>query len=325
MRVMEAVRYGGPETIEARELPTAEPKRHEVRVRVAAAGVNYIDIYQRSGLYPTREPVRLGLEGAGVIDAVGSAVRTLGVGQRVAWSDQPGSYATHVCISAERAIPVPDGVASKQAAAAMLQGMTAHYLTHDTFRLGPGDTCLVHAAAGGVGLLLCQMAKRLGARVIGTTSNESKEKLARAAGADHVILYTKRDFASEVRVLTGGKGVQVVYDSVGKDTWERSLASLATRGVLVLFGQASGPVPPIDPQLLAKGGSLTLTRASLFHYVETRRELEERAGAVLAMIRRGELTLRVDRELPLERAREAHELLEARATTGKLLLLPDTV
>jgi len=323
MRAIRSLKYGGPETMAEQTLPSPEPAAHQVRVRVEAAGVNYIDIYQRSGLYPTQEPVNLGLEGAGVIEALGSEVRDLKVGARVAWCDVPGSYATHVCAPAQRVVPVPDGVSSQTAAALMLQGMTAHYLTHDTFPLKATDTCLVHAAAGGVGLLLCQIAKRRGARVIGTVSSEEKQKLALAAGADHVINYAKQDFAPELRSLMGGAGVQVVYDSVGKDTWERSLQSLSPRGMLVLFGQASGPVPAFDPALLAKGGSLFLTRAALFHHIVTREELLRRSGDVLAWAQAGELSVRVDRVLPLRAAGEAHALLESRKTTGKLLLVPE--
>ncbi len=323
MRAIRALRYGGPETLTEQAIEALEPAADQVRIRVEAAGVNFLDIYHRTGLYPTQEPVRLGVEGAGVIEALGSAVKDLKVGARVAWSDVPGSYATHVCAPAARLVPVPDGVSLETASAAMLQGMTAHYLSHDTYPLKAGDTCLVHAAAGGVGLLLCQIAKRCGARVIGTVSNEAKAKLARGAGAEHVIDYAKHDFAIELRKITGGPGVQVVYDSVGKDTWERSLQCLAPRGMLVLFGQASGPVPAFDPSLLAKGGSLFLTRASLFHYVASRDDLLRRSSAVLSWVARGELSIRIERTLPLRSAAEAHELLASRQTTGKLILVPE--
>jgi len=323
MRAIRALKYGGPDTLTEQTLETPEPAPEQVRVRVEAAGVNFLDVYHRTGLYPTQEPVRLGMEGAGVIEAVGSAVKDLAVGTRVAWSDVPGSYATHVLAPAARVVQVPDGLSSETAAAVMLQGMTAHYLTHDTYPLKPGDTCLVHAAAGGVGLLLCQIAKRRGARVIGTVSNELKARLAREAGADHVIDYARHDFAAELRTITGGPGIQVVYDSVGKDTWERSLSCLAPRGMLVLFGQASGPVPAFDPALLAKGGSLFLTRAALFHHIVTREDLLRRAGDVLSWVAKGELSVRIDRTLPLRAAAEAHTLLESRKTTGKLVLVPE--
>jgi NADPH2:quinone reductase len=323
MRAIQALRYGGADTLSEQTIELHEPLPHQVRVRIEAAGVNFIDIYQRSGLYPTQEPVRLGLEGAGIVEAVGSEVRDLHVGTRVAWCDQPGSYATHALLAAGRVVRVPEAVSATQAAAVMLQGMTAHYLMHDTYAVQRGDTVLVHAAAGGVGLLLCQLGKRLGARVIGTTSSEAKAQLARQAGADEVILYTEESFAERARELTGGAGVQVVYDSVGKDTYQGSLASLAPRGMLVLFGQASGPVPPIDPALLAKGGSLYLTRASLFHYVASRADLERRAAAVLGWVGKGELSLRIERTFPLAAAAEAQRMLESRKTTGKLLLVPE--
>lgn len=323
MRAIRALRYGGPDTLTEQTIETPEPAADQVRIRVEAAGVNFLDIYHRTGLYPTQEPVRLGVEGAGVVEAIGSAVKDLKVGARVAWSDVPGSYATHVCAPAARLVAVPDGVTSHTAAAVMLQGMTAHYLSHDTYALKAGDTCLVHAAAGGVGLLLCQIAKRRGARVIGTVSSEAKAKLAKEAGADHVINYAKQDFATELRTITGGPGVQVVYDSVGKDTWERSLQCLAPRGMLVLFGQASGPVPAFDPALLAKGGSLFLTRASLFHYVAAREDLLRRSSDVLSWVAGGELAVRIERTLPLRAAAEAHTLLESRQTTGKLILVPE--
>lgn len=323
MRAIKAFRYGGPDTLTELTLDTPEPKPDQVRIRVEAIGVNYLDVYHRTGLYPTTEPVNVGVEGAGVIEALGSEVRDFKVGERVAWSDVPGSYATHVCAPARRLVTVPDGVSSEAAAAVMLQGMTAHYLSHDTFPLKPGDTCLVHAAAGGVGLLLCQIAKRRGARVIGTVSTDAKAQLAQAAGADHVIIYSEKDFGLELLTYTGGSGVQVVYDSVGKDTWERSLHCLAPRGMLVLFGQSSGVVPPFDPASLAKGGSLFLTRATLGHYVATREELLRRSGDLLRWMAEGELSVRVDRTLPLRAAAEAHTLLESRQTTGKLLLVPE--
>ena len=305
-----------------RELPLLEPSPGEARVRVEAAGVNFIDIYQRSGLYPTQEPVRLGLEGAGIVEALGAGVEGLSVGERVAWSDVPGSYASHVCAPRARLVKVPAELDGAQAAAAMLQGMTAHYLAHDTYRLQRGDTCVVHAAAGGVGLLLCQMAKRLGAEVIGVVSSEEKAERARKAGASHVLVTRTASELGRVRELTGGRGVQVVYDSVGRDTWQASLSALAPRGMLVLYGQSSGPVPAFDPQLLARGGSLYLTRPTLGHYVSTPEELQRRASALFDMLLRGELQLTLDRSLPLSEAAQAHDLLASRTTMGKLLLVP---
>lgn len=322
MFAMQAIRYGGSDTIRACELSLPALKAHEVKVRVEASGVNFIDVYHRTGLYPTGEPVRLGQEGAGIVEEVGSEVREFAPGERVAWCDVPGSYATHLVAPAARLVRVPDGVSAQTAAAALLQGMTAHYLVHDTYRLGPGHTCLVHAAAGGVGLLLCQLAKKRGARVLGTVSTPEKAELARAAGADEVIFYTREDLRTRVRELTGGEGVHVVYDSVGKDTWEASLESLRPRGMLVLFGQSSGVVPPIDPARLARGGSLFLTRAGLPHYIATREELVARAADLMAWITRNELSVRIDRVLPLRDAALAHDLLTSRATAGKLLLAP---
>jgi len=264
----------------------------------------------------------MGVEGAGVIEAVGAGVSGNKPGDRVAWTAGPGSYATHVVIPAERLVPVPDGVDAPTAAAAMLQGMTAHYLATTTYPLHEGDTCLVHAAAGGVGLLLCQMAKRRGARVIGTVSTEEKAKLAREAGAAEVILYTQADFEAETRRLTAGQGVHVVYDSIGKDTFQKSLGSLRRRGMMVLYGQSSGAVPPFDPQILAHRGSLFFTRPSLGDYTVTRAELLARAGEVLAWIQRGELSVRIGATFPLAEAARAHEKLAGRETTGKVLLIP---
>lgn len=304
------------------EHPTPTPGPGEAVVRVEAAGVNFIDIYHRSGQYRTEVPIPLGLEGAGRVEAVGPGVTEVKEGDEVAWTAGPGSYATHVRIPVAKLVPVPAGVGARTAAAAMLQGLTAHYLVRSTFPLGPSHTCLIHAAAGGVGLLLCQMAKRLGARVIGTVSTEAKARLAREAGADEVILYTQADFEAEARRLTGGEGVHVVYDGVGKDTFDKSLGALRTRGMLVLFGQASGPVPPFDPQILNQKGSLFLTRPSLGHYTATREELVERAADVLGAIGRGELTITIGATYPLAEAAEAHRALQGRATTGKVLLIP---
>ncbi|HEY8042561.1 MAG TPA: quinone oxidoreductase [Polyangiaceae bacterium] len=322
MKAIRCSRTGGPEVMELVELPTPRPGAGEALVRVEAAGVNFIDIYHRTGAYSRELPFGLGEEGAGVIEAVGEGVTALHAGDRVAWSGAPGSYATHVLARAGALVPVPEGVTSRDAAAAMLQGMTAHYLSHATFPLKAGDTCLVHAAAGGVGLLLVQMATRLGARVLGTTSTDDKARLAKEAGADDVILYTREPFDEAVRVRTGGRGVDVVYDSVGLTTFDRSLLSLRPRGMLALFGQSSGKVPPLDLQVLNARGSLFVTRPTLRDYVASRAELLERSGAVLGAMARGELAVRIHQTLPLERAPEAHRMLASRETTGKLVLLP---
>jgi NADPH2:quinone reductase len=322
---MKAVRIhasGGRDALRYEDLPEPEPKAGEALVRVQAAGVNFIDVYQRTGLYPVSLPFTLGQEGAGVVESVASGVAGLAPGDRVAWVGSFGSYAEKAAIPAERLVRIPEGVSASQAAAAMLQGMTAQYLAVSTYPVQKGDGCLVHAAAGGVGQLLCQVAKRRGARVIGTVSSEKKARLAREAGADETIDYAKQDFEAETRRLTGGSGVQVVYDSVGLATFEKGLGCLAPRGMMVLFGQSSGPVEKFDPQVLARKGSLYLTRPSLFHYIAAREELLERAGEVLGWVRDGALRLRVDRELPLRDAAKAHEALEGRQTAGKILLVP---
>jgi len=321
MRAARVPTPGGPDAIQLVEVPTPEPQRGEVLVRVEGAGVNYIDVYHRTGAYKSELPVRLGLEGAGVVEACGPEA-TLPVGGRVAWSSVVGSYATHVIAPEDRLVPVPDAIDSRTAAAAMLQGMTAHYLTRSTYRLQPGDVAVVHAAAGGVGLLLCQMASKAGARVLGTVSTEDKAQRAHAAGAHEVIRYRDEDFANAVRRFTGGAGAHVVYDSVGRDTFAKSLDCLRPRGMLVLFGQSSGPVPPFDPALLNQKGSLFLTRPSLFHYTATTDELRARAGDVLGAIAGGELDIAVHAALPLDRVAEAHRMLESRQTSGKLLLIP---
>jgi NADPH2:quinone reductase len=313
---------GGPEVLRYREVPDPAPGPGDVRVRVHAAGVNFIDTYQREGLYPVALPATPGSEAAGVVDAIGPGVTEVAVGDRVAWAGVPGAYAELAVVSASRVVPLPDGVSTEQGAAAMLQGMTAHYLALSSFRLGPRHTCLVHAAAGGVGLLLCQIAKRLGARVIGTVSTPAKAALARDAGADAVILYTEADFEAEVRAITAGRGVDVVYDSVGRTTFEASLRCLSRRGLLVLFGQSSGPVPAFDPQQLNRHGSLFLTRPSLNHHVATREELLARSGDVLGWVADGSLKLRIGGRYPLAEAARAHRDLESRATAGKLLLIP---
>lgn len=327
MHAIQVTEHGDPEVMTWVELPTPAPVKTEVRVRLEAAGVNFIDVYFRTGTYPAELPAIPGLEGAGVVEALGPEVTTLRVGDRVAWSDRVGaspggSYATHVIVPEARAVPVPAEVTLPVAAASMLQGMTAHYLSHSTFPLGANHTCLVHAAAGGVGLLLCQMAKRRGARVIGTVSTAEKAIFARRAGADEIVLYTEQDFAAEAKRLTGGRGVDVVYDSVGKTTFEKSLDALTSRGMLVLYGQASGRVGPFDPQTLNAKGSLFLTRPSLYHHIRTRDELLARAGDVLSAVKRGELDVRIGATFPLSRAADAHRALERRTTTGKVVLVP---
>jgi NADPH2:quinone reductase len=322
---MNAIRIhdtGGPEVLRVEEVPTPEPGPGQVLVRLEAAGVNFIDVYHRTGLYRVPLPFGLGLEGAGIVEAVGAGTTEPHVGARVAWANGPGSYSTHAVVAADRVVPVPTAVDGRSAAALMLQGMTAHYLTHSTRPLGAGDTCLVHAGAGGVGLLLIQMAKRRGARVFATVSTEEKERLARDAGADEVILYTKETFSTETRRLTGGGGIQVVYDSVGRDTFAGSLDSLAPRGMLVLYGQSSGPVAPLDLQVLSAKGSLFVTRPSLFHYVAGRDELLSRCRDLFSWLQGGALRLRIGATFRLSDAAEAHRQLEARKTTGKVLLIP---
>jgi len=322
MRAITVSTPGGREALSLAEIDTPRPGPGQALVRVEAAGVNYIDVYQRTGLYKMPLPGRLGLEGAGVVEAVGPEVTSIAPGQRVAWAAVPGSYASHVVAPVDKLVVVPDAVSTKTAAAVMLQGMTAHYLATSTYPLGPGDTCIVHAAAGGVGLLLCQLADHAGAFVFGTVSTAEKATLARAAGADEVILYREVDFAAEARRHTDGAGVHVVYDSVGKDTFDRSLQALQRRGMLVLYGQSSGPVPPFDPQRLSAAGSVFLTRPSLPDYTATREELASRAAQLFARIAEGALSVRVHAELPLADAAEAHRRLEGRETTGKLLLVP---
>jgi NADPH:quinone reductase len=322
MRAIRIESLGGPEVMKLVEMPTPAPGRGQALVRVEAAGVNFIDIYQRSGVYKIPLPFTPGQEGAGVIEAVGDGVRELRAGDRVAWAGPLGSYATHLVAPAARLVPIPRGVDSRSAAAAMLQGMTAHYLVTDTFPLRPGHMCLIHAAAGGVGQLFCQLASRAGAHVIGTAGGPEKTRLAKQAGAHETIDYRTQDFEAEVKRITGGAGVHVVYDSVGKDTWEKSLRCLRPRGMLVLFGQSSGTVPPFDLQLLATGGSLFLTLPTLGSYVLTRDDLLNRAGAVLGAVERGDLKLSIEETLPLANAAKAHELLASRKTSGKLLLLP---
>ena len=322
MRAIQVKQVGGPEVMELAELPVPEPKANEALVKLAASGVNFIDVYFREGRYKTAVPFIVGQEGAGVVTAIGSGVKLVKPGDRVAWSGALGSYAEYRTAAEEMLVPVPEGVSFENAAAAMLQGMTAHYLSHDTFKLKAGDTALVHAAAGGVGLLLVQMAHHIGARVIGTVSTEEKAKLALEAGADEVILYTKVDFEAEVKQLTGGKGVDVVYDGVGKDTFEKNLNVLKPRGMLVLYGASSGPVPPVDPITLSQKGSIYMARPTLAHFTANREELLMRSGAVFGMIAAGKLKLRIAHKYPLAEAQQAHRDLEGRRTTGKLLLIP---
>ncbi len=322
MKAIRVARTGGPEVLEVCDLEAPQPGAGQALVRTQAIGVNFIDTYYRTGLYPQPLPYVPGLEGAGVVMALGSGVSVLREGDRVAWANGASSYAEMVCVPAAVLIKVPESVSSPAAAAAMLQGMTAHYLVDGAFTLRPGHTCLVHAAAGGVGLLLCQMAKVKGARVIGTVSTEEKGALARAAGADEIILYTRSDFEAEVKRLTLGAGCEVVYDSVGLTTFEKSLNVLKPRGTLVLYGQSSGPVPPFNPGVLAQKGSLFLTRPSLFHYVADRASLEWRAGEVLYAVAAGRLEVRIGATFPLAQAGEAHRALEGRKTTGKVLLIP---
>ncbi|MDH2429701.1 quinone oxidoreductase [Sphaerisporangium sp. TRM90804] len=320
MRAIVVSEPGGPSALAYAQAPDPVPGPGEVLVDVAAAGVNFIDVYHREGRYPLPIPFTPGQEGAGTVTAVGPEVTGVAVGDRVGWGDVGGSYADKAVIPAGRAIPIPDEVALDTAAAVFLQGLTAHYLTRSTYAVQPGDDVLVHAAAGGMGLLLTQTVKLLGGRVIGTVSTAEKEKLARDAGADEVLRY--EDFAEAVRDLTGGRGVRVVYDGVGAATFEGSLEALGIRGTLALYGAASGPVPPFDPQRLNKAGSLFLTRPTLAHHIHTREELLERAADVLGAVASGALNIHISRRYPLAEARTAHEDLQARRTTGKLLLVP---
>jgi len=322
MKAIQIKQTGGPEAMEYVDLPVPEPKPNEALVKIAASGVNFIDVYNREGRYKAPLPFVLGQEAAGTVTAVGKDVSGLKPGDRVAYTLTLGGYAEYAAVPADRLVKVADGVSDRDAAAAMLQGMTAHYLCYDTYPLKKGETALVHAAAGGVGLLLVQMAHNIGARVIATVSTEEKAKLARAAGADDVILYTQVDFEAETKRLTGGKGLDVVYDSVGKTTFEKGLNLLRPRGMMALYGASSGAVPPFDPLTLTQKGSIFLTRPSLGHYILTREELQARASAVFRMIAAGKLKLRIEHTYPLSQAQQAHRDLEGRKTTGKLLLLP---
>ena len=321
MHAIQVKRHGAQEVLEYVEVETPRPKSGEALVRLEAIGVNFVDVYHRTGLYRLELPLTPGSEGAGVVEEVGPGVTEVHKGDRVAWAMVVGSYAEYAVVPAWKLVPIPSGVDSRTAAAAMVQGMTAHYLTMSTYPLKKSDTALIHAAAGGIGGLLVQVAKMRGARVFGTVSTEEKAKIAREAGADEVINYKERDFETEVMRLTGGKGVNVVYDSVGKTTFDKSLNCVTRRGLLALFGQSSGPVPPFDPARLAKNG-IYLTRPSLGHYAADREELLWRASEIFTWIREGRLKLRIDRDLPLRDASKAHRLLEGRETKGKLILLP---
>lgn len=314
---------GGPEVMQWRELDDPAPGDGQIVVDVAAAGLNYIDTYQRSGLYDVPMPYVLGLEGAGVVTAVGEDVSQWAVGDRVAWPGAAGSYATQVALAADQVVAVPESVDLETAAAIPLQGMTAHYLVTDTFELGAGSRCLVHAGAGGVGLLLIQMAKLLGAEVFTTVGTEEKAELARAAGADHTILYRDVDFAEAVTEIAGPRPLDVVYDGVGRSVFEQSLTVLRPRGMMVTFGNASGPVDPVSPLALSANGSIFLTRPTLFHYIAERSELERRAADLYHWIGEGDLDVRIGHRFALAEAADAHRAIEARATTGKVLLIPD--
>jgi NADPH2:quinone reductase len=322
MRAIRIHEHGGPEKLVLDEIPAPVPGAGELRLRVEAAGLNFIDTYKRSGLYPVTLPHTVGQEAAGVVTAVGPGVTDFRLGDRVASAAVVGACADEALAPAAQVVAVPAGVTSAQAAAVMLQGLTAHYLTTDTWPLRPGETALVHAAAGGVGLLLVQLAKRRGARVFATVGDDAKAELARAAGADAVCVYAREDFAAAARAFTGGRGVDVVYDGVGRATWEGSLASLRPRGLLASFGNASGPVPPVAPLVLSQRGSLFLTRPTLAHYVATPAELRARAADLFAWLADGSLRVRIGATFPLAGTADAHRALEARATTGKVLLLP---
>jgi NADPH2:quinone reductase len=317
---------GGAEAMRLTELPAMVPGAGEALVRIEAAGVNFIDVYQRTGVYKLPLPARLGMEGAGVIEALGpardGAPAGFALGQRVSWAQHQGAYATHLAVPLEKLVHVPDGVEIGVACAAMLQGFTAHYLVNDTWPLKAGESCLIHAGAGGVGLLAIQLAKAKGARVIATVGTEAKALLARGAGADEVVVTAAQDFEPATMRFSGGNGVDVVYDSIGKDTFERSVRCVRKRGLMVLFGQSSGAVGPVDPQLLASRGSIFLTRPTLGNYTATRAELAGRAEELFGLIGAGKLSVRIGATFPLAQAAEAHRALESRATTGKVLLIP---
>ena len=322
MHAIRVYETGGPEVLRYEDVPMPEPGPGQARVKIEAAGVNFIDIYYCSGQYKTNMPFTLGQEAAGVVDAVGPDVAEVKIGDRVAYAPEQGAYAEYAVVPVWRLVPVPEGVDMKLAAAVMLQGLTAHFLSHSTYPIKQGDTVLIHAAAGGVGGLLVQMAKRRGARVIGTVSNEEKAQEARDAGADEIIFYTQTDFVAETKRLTGGRGVDAVYDSVGRGTFLGGLDCLRRRGYMVLFGQSSGAVEPLDPQVLNAKGSLYLTRPTLGHYVAEHGELLQRAGDIFRWIAAGELKVRIAATFPLEEAAAAYRILESRQARGKVLLIP---
>ncbi|MBM4424119.1 MAG: quinone oxidoreductase [Chloroflexi bacterium] len=322
MRAIQVHHFGGPESLSSDDIPAPQPGAGEALIKIGAAGVNFIDVYHRTGRYPGATPFTLGVEAAGVVEAVGDGVTDVRVGNRVAYCLHRGSYAEYQTAPADKLVPIPNGMDYDSAAAALVQGLTAHYLAFDSYRIQPGDEVVVHAAAGGAGALLTQVAKRRGARVIATVSTEAKAAVARECGADEVILYSQTDFEAEVKRLTGGRGVACVYDSVGKTTFEKSLNCLRPLGYLVLYGGASGPVPPLDPIVLMNKGSLFLTRPTLGHYIPDRAALLKRAADIFNWIAAGELKLRIERRYPLADAAQAHRDLESRATMGKLLLIP---
>jgi NADPH2:quinone reductase len=322
MKAIQVTKPGGSDVLKLADVPKPSPKAGEVLIKLEASGLNFIDVYQRTGLYPIPLPFVLGQEGAGTVEAVGEGVQNFKTGDRVAYTGQLGAYAEYSVIPAGRAVKLPSGIDAKTAAAIMLQGMTAHYLSNDTYPVKPGDWTLVHAAAGGVGLLLIQMIKMRGGKVIGTVSTDAKAKLAREAGADEVILYTRQDFEAETKRITGPAGCAVVYDSVAKTTFEKGLNVLRPRGVMALYGQSSGKIDAFDPAVLAAKGSLFLTRPSLVHHILSTEELNKRAGEVMDWVQKGKLKVRIERTFPLAEAKAAHDALEGRQTTGKVLLLP---
>ena len=321
MKAVQITEFGGPEVMKYQDLPDLSPSEGQALVQIEAVGVNYTDTYSRSGVNPTNLPWVVGVEGAGVVRQVGQHVTHVREGDSVVYCGIPGSYAEQAIVPADRLIKIPQGLDSKASAAAMLQGMTAHYLCHSTYQVKQGDKVLVHAGAGGVGLLLIQMVKRLGGYVFSTVSTDAKAQLAKDAGADEVILYTSQNFAEEINKATNGQGVEVVYDAVGQTTFDGSISSLARRGYMVLYGQASGPVPPVDPRVLGNGSKF-LTRPGLGDYTVTRQELDQRAGDVLDWVKSGELKLRIEHVMALSEASEAHRQLESRLTTGKVVLIP---
>ena len=321
MKAVQITEFGGPEVMKYQDLPDLSPSEGQALVQIEAVGVNYTDTYSRSGVNPTTLPWVVGVEGAGVVKQVGPNVTQVREGDSVVYCGIPGSYAEQAIVPADRLIKIPQGLDSKASAAAMLQGMTAHYLCHSTYQVKQGDKVLVHAGAGGVGLLLIKMVKRLGGYVFSTVSTDAKAQLAKDAGADEVILYTSQNFAEEINKATNGQGVEVVYDAVGQTTFDGSISSLARRGYMVLYGQASGPVPPVDPRVLGNGSKF-LTRPGLGDYTVTRQELDQRAGDVLDWVKSGELKLRIEHVMALSEASEAHRQLESRLTTGKVVLIP---